>query len=236
MNDVIDYNAELAALAKVGVAREKPSSSNISFKSGMLAYNGAPIPGNALDCIIIASVHANTLYEGRYDPDNLSNPSCWAYGEDEATMAPHPSITNPKHTQCQGCPQNEFGTAENGRGKACKNSRHLALIPAGTEPQDVAVAEVAVARLPVTSVKNYSQYVQKVSALYNRPPLGVITTLSTSPDAKSQFKVNFAVGAMVANELLGQLLAKRESAAASLIRTYEPPVEQAAPTSKKGKY
>jgi hypothetical protein len=236
-NEIIDFNAELAALAKLELAKERPTSSNISFKSGMLAYNGTPIPGNKLDCIIISSTHANTYFPDRYDPDNLSDPVCFAYGDDEATMAPHADSSQPQHTSCYSCPKNAFGSADNGKGKACKNSRHLALIPAGTEAQDIVVAEVAVAKLPVTSVKNFGQYVQKVSALYNRPALGVVTEISLTPDAKSQFKVNFQVQGMVADEMLAPLIGKRADAAASLIRVYAAPVEAApAAPAKKGKY
>jgi len=170
--DIIDFNAELAALAKMEVSRERPATSSISFRSGVLQYNGTPLPGNKLDAIIIASTHANSYYEGKFDPDNVASPVCFSYNDNVAEMVPHPASSKPQADSCAVCPHNQFGSADNGRGKMCKNSRHLALIPSGTEAQDIAVAEVAVARLPVTSGKGFATYVQKLAALYSRPTLG----------------------------------------------------------------
>jgi len=231
--EIANYNEQLAALAKRAVETERPQGSTIGLKAGQLTYQGSPVPGNKLDCIIIASTHANLYYEDRYDPDNLTNPICYAYAEAEGDLRPHPESSKPQHETCKGCPQNEFGSAPNGKGKACKNSRHLVLIPANTAADEVPTAEMAVMKLPVTSVKNYAQYVQKCSTLYNRPPLGVITTVTTTPDAKSQFKVLFQSGELVDGGMIGPLLGKIESATQLLERVYDAPQE--APPAAEGK-
>lgn len=225
--EIINYEEQLAALAKQATAVERASTSTIGTKAGILTYGGQPIPGNKLDCIVLASRHTNLLYEGKFDPNNLSNPVCYAYGEDEKTLAPHPSVLNPVSPTCTGCPKNEWGSDPGGgRGKACKNSRSLAIIPADTKPEDVLTAEIAVLKLPVTSVANWSNYVNKLSTLFHRPPLGIFTEIGTQPDAKSQFKVVFQAKGNVGNDMMPGLLAKIETAIPLLERVYEANAEK----------
>lgn len=227
-NEITNYDEELAKLAKKAVATEKPSTSTISAKAGILAYNGTPVPGNKLDCIIIASTHTNLYYEEKYDPNNIKNPVCFAYCEDPdadgAVMKPHPKSSKPQCDNCADCWANQWNSdPEGGKGKACKNSRTLAILPSGVTAEDVAKAEVATLSLPVMSVaKNWSPYVHKLAALYNRPPLGMITTIGTVPDQKSQFRITFDEVGPVEKELIGSLLQKASGCQKLLEREYEP--------------
>jgi len=234
--EIANYDEMLAAMAKAAVAQEKPTASSIGLKAGQLTYNGDPVPGNKLDCIILASTHTNLYYGSKYDPDKLESPLCYAYGDDESSMAPHPSSSEPQHTECKTCPHNQFGTADNKKGKRCKNARSLALIPAGTTPEDLPTVEMAILKTPVTSGKNWSKYVHSIATLYQRPPLGVITTISTVPDAKSQFKVVFTQGELVSGALLGGLLGKVEAAQQMLQKEYEVSDAPAEPAGGNGKF
>jgi hypothetical protein len=45
--------------------------------------------------------------------------------------------------------------------------------------------------LPVTSVKNYSNYVNVLAASANVPPYAAVVEISVVPDVKSQWKVLF---------------------------------------------
>jgi hypothetical protein len=227
--EIMSIEDQLAALAKASAAAEKPPTSNISFKAGVLAYNGDPVPGNKLDCIIIASTHVNLFYAGKYDPDALASPICYAYGDKDSEMAPHESSAQPQAESCSVCPHNQFGSADNKKGKACKNSRHLALIPASTKPEDVATVEVAISKVPVTSVKAYSTYVHKIRTLYNRPPLGLITEISVTPDVKTQFKVNFVQKELVDTGIIGALIQKSGECMDLLRKEYDVDVDDADP-------
>lgn len=234
--EIIDVEALLAGMAKQATKSEKPSSSVISFKSGMISYNKTPAPGNQMDVIIIASTHTNAYYEGKYDPDNIASPVCFAYSPDGENMSPHPKSSKPQHDNCATCPMNQWKSDPNGgKGKACKNGRSLAVIPADTKPEEVLNAEVAVASLPVTSVANFSNYVNKVATLFNRPPLGLITKLKTTPDMKTQFKVLFENMDLLGADMLVPLIKKAELAAPMLIREYEPNVEVASTDNGKAK-
>lgn len=225
-NEITNYDEELAKLAKAAVAKEKPTSSTLTVKAGILAYNGTAVAGNKLECIIIASTHANLLYEGKYDPNNITNPVCYAYSEDPDTieLKPHPKSSKPQCETCADCWANQWESdPDGGRGKACKNSRVLALIPAGVTAEDVATAEVATLKLPVMSVnKKWAPYVHKVATLYGMPPLAMKTIVGTQPDAKSQFLVTFDDAGVVDKTLIGGLIKKAGEAKLLLEREYEP--------------
>lgn len=240
---VVNYDEELAKMAKAATKVERPETSNIGTKAGVLTYNGDPIPGNKLDCIIIASTHVNLYYEDKYDPNDPKNPVCFAYCEDpdEDVMAPHPASSKPQAETCADCWANRWNSdPEGGRGKACKNSRRLALIPASTTPEDIPSAEVAALNLPVTSGKGWGTYVNKIAQLFARPPLGLITQIGTVPDVKSQFKITFVNQALVGNEMLPGLFEKAKLARPMLEKVYDPNPEEteedkAAKEEKKAK-
>lgn len=224
-NVPVNYEELLAGLAKKATKTEKPATSTINAKAGMLMYNQQPCPGNKLDVIIIASTHANLYYEDKYDPNNPTNPVCYAYSEDpdELEMKPHPKSQKPQSETCATCWANKWESdPEGGRGKACKNSRRLACIPADVAPEDVPTAEVASLTLPVTTVnKNWSPYVHKLATLYNRPPLALKTQLGVVPDAKTQFKITFDDVGAVDISVLGPVIEKSKSARELLEREYE---------------
>ncbi len=220
--EIVNYEELLANMAVVQSTMERPSGTTISTRSGVLSYNGTPCPGNKLPAIIIASVFSNTLYEGRFDPNNLSAPICFAYSENGEDMAPHPASAKPQSETCDLCPNNQWGSdPDGGRGKACKNGRVLALIPGDTKPDAVPTAEIALLKPPVTSIKNYQTYVQKLAAVYNRPPLGVLTEISTVPDQKSQYKVVFTDIGVMDISMIKPILDRVPSALDACQKVYE---------------
>lgn len=218
-----NYDEELAARAKAAKKREKPVVGKITTKAGILKLNGEAAPDNKIHGIILASTHANIFYEDGFDEDNPTNPVCWAYAQDEEELHPHPKATKPQHDgPCATCPQNQWGTAAKGRGKACSNRRRLAVIPPIEHGDDVKDAEVAVLTLPVTSGREWAKYVDKLEGMYNRPPEGVFTVIGSVPDAKSQFKITFAWEGNVPVGALGPVLRRADSAMELLEQCWEP--------------
>lgn len=186
--------AELAAEAKDAAAKERPQVSRISLKSGVMSYGGQAIPGNKLECVIVGGAHRNVFYAGRYDANNIVNPNCFALGEDEDGLVPHENVDSPVASACAKCPNMEWGSDPNGgRGKACKQQRRLLVMPADATASAEAVlkAELAILDLPVTSVRNYSNFVNTVSASVKAPVWAVVCVISVSPNAKTQFQVDF---------------------------------------------
>lgn len=218
--------AKLAEEAKAAAALERPSLSKLSLKSGVLSYGGAPVAGNKMEVLVLSASYLNVYYEGRYDANNIKNPNCFAVSETDEGMSPHDNVANPQHSVCKGCPQNEWGSSPTGgRGKACKEKRRLVLMPATAIEggvDKVKSAELALLDLPVTSVRNYSQFVNTLSVSAGVPPYAAVALLTVVPDAKTQFKVNFQPMRIIpTEELLEAVIARREEALRISLQGYD---------------
>lgn len=192
-----DVLARLAAKAQNVAAAERPSVSKFSTKSGVLAYGGNPLPGNKVDVIVLAAVYRNTWYGTRYDPNNIVNPNCFSMSLSGEDMMPDKIVTDPPSPSCRTCPKAEWKSDPyTGKGKACKETRRLVMIPStvlmeADPAAAIAAAELAIMDLPVTSSKNYSNFVNGLAAAASVPPYAAVTNVSVVPDAKTQFQVKF---------------------------------------------
>jgi hypothetical protein len=193
-NQLALFEDQLAAMALETVKAEQTGAAFLSTKGGALTYRGNVITDNKLACVILSAPVERLYYDSRYDPTKIVGPKCFAIAQIQTGMGPSPSVEKPEHSTCEGCPKNEWGSATNGgKGKACRETRRLLLIPADSIGSAAAVAgaEIAALRPPVTSLKNYSSYAQTLAATLKRPPLAVVTEIAVVPDAKTQFKVEF---------------------------------------------
>ena len=236
----------LAAAAKAAAAQERPSVGRISLKSGVMSYAGTPLAGNKMEAIVLVAGYRNVWYAGRYDANNIVNPNCFALDLSDDGMAPHENVSDPAHTSCHGCPNAEWGSDPNGgRGKACKQTRRLVLLPAtATTPEAIRTAEMALLDLPVTSVKNYSNFVNTLAAGVGVPTWAAVTEISVVPDAKTQFKVSFrALSVLPSNDHIAAVQARMDSAKALVLEPYaetagaddEPPAAAAPKATANGR-
>lgn len=196
-NEIVTFESELALLAEQGIQAEK-SSAGISFittSGGVMKYRDNPIAGNSLDVIVLSSPVERLYYTSRYDPTNNAPPSCFALGSTITGLKPSHLSDSPQSELCETCPKNQWGSATNGgKGKACSEKRRLFLMTADSadSANAVSLGEVAALRIPVTSVKGYSTYVQTVASTVKRPLAAVVTKVSLVPDPKTQFKIVFS--------------------------------------------
>jgi hypothetical protein len=235
---MVKFDAELAALAQQSTALVDSIAQGGSFiktQGGQLQYGGAVIPGNKMNVVVIDHILHNGDYDGAYDPSNPQPPACYAFGRTEAEMQPHEKSTDVRCQQCKGCPQNEFGSADTGRGKHCKNMVRLAVL-AQSDLDDVANAEEAYMHVPPTSIKNWAGYVRQLGEVMKKPPLAVITEISLTPDPKSQFKVNFQlVEEVTDSEVLGQLIEKYKVVSKKIDFPYQEKQEAPAVPARGGR-
>lgn len=250
--EVVDWEAEMRAQAQVAAETQRSSGGGgkfFSFKAGQLTFDDQPLPGNQVAVIILADTMENSWYDGPYDPNTPASPKCFAFGHDESEMEPHEAVDKDAYFErqsptCSECPMNEWGSADTGKGKACKNVMRLAVIPAGQykasgkgrnvaleyepyeEPEHFQKAEVAFMKLPVMSVKNYAKFVKQVAADMGRPPHGVITNIYLEPDPKSQFVVKFELIDAVPTELLPVIMKRHGAEEATIAFPYQPPLEE----------
>lgn len=201
---VAKYDDQLAAMAAAAAEQEANTGGGtfFSIRGGTLKLNDSPLPNNEMAVIIVDSVLENTYYEGDFNSDDPQAPVCFAFGRSDDDIAPHESVKRKQAPTCSECSHAEWGSADRGRGKACRNRRRLALIPAGEidrngdfeaeeNPKHFADAAVAYLALPPTSINGFGAYVKKVAATLQRPPFAVFTKIRVVPDEKTQLKVLF---------------------------------------------
>ena len=248
---VTTWDEELAKQAEIAAGMEANTGAGqfFSVKGGILSWQDSPIPGNTMGVIILDSILENIYYEGRYDPSVPQSPTCFAFGREEKTMAPHKIIVevgSQQHDQCAGCPMNEFGSANIGKGKACRNTRRLGMVSAGTFGKDgkfnltedmeyYETTAVGFMKLPVTSVKGYASFVKQVAGALRRPPFGIVTKVSVVPDATSQFKVVFEPIMSLPNEFMSVIMRRHEEVKSVIDFPYQPNEEDAQPKKQPTK-
>lgn len=222
----------------------------LSVKGGILMLGEQAMPGNQVAVVILDSVHENTYYGIRYDQDNPMPPICYAMARGGDELFPHLDMQKdpyfePQHWDgnfvagCEGCPMNEWGSADQGKGKACQNRRRLTVIPAGyytprkgsrefdlelfDDPKHYQAADPAFLKLPVTSVSNWAKYVNQLAAGPRRPPYGVITRIFVEPHAQFQYQVCFETLDLVPDHIADQVMARNEAAEKMPLSGYAAP-------------
>lgn len=253
---VVNWEDEMAAQAKLAVAAQRKTGGGGNFFSlagGILKFDGSALPGNQMAVVVLADTMENVYYDSAYDANVANSPKCFAFGSHENEMEPHEAVDKEdcferQADTCQECPHNEWGSAEKGKGKACSNVMRLALIPAGIyaakgkgrevsyslekmfeDPAHFKSAEIVYLRVPVTSVKNYSNYVCELDNAMRRPPFGVFTNIWVDKHEKFQLSVNFEAISEVPTALLPIIAPRAATARAGIGFPYSPPVDKAPP-------
>lgn len=182
---VVDANAireQLRAQAAAMNERTNPASGNKIMPGNDKMFklpDGSKVP--ELKAVIVDFVTTHSFYERPFDPKNILPPGCFAVGINPKDLAPTDKSPNKQAEDCQVCPMNEFGSA--GDGKACKNSRRLALLPVNDDGDDVdAEADILIMDVSPTALKGFDSYVQTLARTYQLPPVGFITTITMDPN------------------------------------------------------
>lgn len=234
------WDEELARKAQLSAKMEENSlglGNSISTQGGILAYKDNPIPGNKMNVIVLDAIYANVFYQGAFDPETPENPVCFAFGTEETAMAPHELSTDKQHDKCITCPmggKEAWGSADVGKGKACKNKRRFILLTEDALETGIVDAQAATLMIPVTSVKGWAGYVTNLATSLNKPPMAVITEISLVPNKKSQFEVKFKLVSEIDEEHFEALFAKVDAVQTELYRPYTP-IEDAPPARGAGK-
>lgn len=135
--------------------------------------------GDEIQVVVVDFVTRNTFYAGPYNPNNLAPPECYAIGKNLNEMAPEEDSPAVQADKCVTCPLNQFGSASNGTGKACKNSRELAVLlvdPDNPDAHNAPDAPIYTLSLPPTAIKSFDAAVAYVARSLQGPPLKAILT------------------------------------------------------------
>ena len=173
---------------------------SISTQGARFTFNQDPME-SPIDVVILGAMRMNLYYPGAFDATAMSGPSCYALDlvGDEQGMAPPADLESREHDVCRTCVQNAFGSDDRGRGKACKNTVRLVLLP--WEPgQDLSRIEGARLSVPPTSLANWSSYARKIVTGMERPLFTVVSTIAIEPDSKTQMKLRFNLAAPIGDD------------------------------------
>jgi hypothetical protein len=182
-----------------------------------------------INLVIVDFIAGNSFYDSVYDPNNVTPPACFALGLNPSELVPSKNSPLQQAATCAVCPMNQFGS--DGNGKACKNTRILAVLPPGA----TADTPLWLMKTSPTAVKAFDAYVKSVATTFEVAPVGVVTELSFDP-ASTYPSLRF--GNPAPNEDLALCFGRRKEAMERLLTEpdvsgYEAPAKKAAPPRRR---
>ena len=118
----------------------------------------------------------NEYYEDAYNKDDITPPNCFAIHPEPKQLVPSDNSPDKQCDNCASCPMNQFGSAPTGAGKACKNTRVLAVMPPDADDD----TEIWTLKVSPTAVKAFDSFVAGVNRTFQLPPVGVVVTVGFS--------------------------------------------------------
>lgn len=184
--NIMSIQAELKKINEGMAERVAPASGiSISIKGSEFRLPDGRKTKEPLEVVVVDFAAMNSFYEAKFDAANMTSPVCFAIGQNPLKLVPSDNSTAKQSDECSGCPMNEYGS--DGKGKACKNTRVLAILP----PDGDAETPLWKLSVPPTSIKNWDAYVRSVSSMFQMSPLAVVTTISFD-DTVDYPRLNFS--------------------------------------------
>ena len=195
-------------------------------------------PATSIDAVIIKgnAGFAKVFYLKGYDPESSEKQKPDCYTNDG--VAPATDATNAQSKKCATCAHNQFGSARQGKGKACADTKRLAIAAVDQ------LNEPMLLRIPPASLKPLSEYVKFLDnrgADYDQ----VLTKISFDMEAESpklafkpvgllddatyQAVKEMAITDTVSDIIGGNLGTVHESLAQADVKETAPAVEEDAP-------
>jgi hypothetical protein len=203
---LLDMNKKMAGGGGVG---KRISIRGGKFRMMVDGEQVAVKKGDTLNVVIVnAADIARTYYEGSFDPENPSAPTCWSMD----TRKPSEDVPEDQRQSdtCAACPMNIKGSGQ-GDSRACRFSQRLAVVLEGE------LGTVYQLQVPATSLFGESKgndmalqaYVKFLSA-HNTPAIAVITELRFDEDSTAP-KLYFKPIRGLEEDELREVLEARES-------------------------
>lgn len=156
-------------------------------------------PRSSIEVVIIKAspVISKVYYEKGYDGETSAPPDCWSTNG----QTPDPASAKRQANTCAGCKWNAFGSkiTEAGKaGKACADSKRLAIVPLDDIPNEMFGGPMLL-RVPAASLKEVLAYAQKLSSA-GYPYFAVATRMSFDVEAEYPKLVFNAIRVLDADE------------------------------------
>ena len=113
-------------------------------------------PRNSIELVILkANPHLSKIwYENGYVEGSNAAPDCSAANG----LKPDAGVPKPQHTVCATCPKNQWGSdPRGGKGKACGDSRRLAVVPLQDIPNE-SLGGPLLLRVPAASLQDMAAF------------------------------------------------------------------------------
>ena len=158
---------------------DPPSGYMISTKGKVFTLPDGSSSDGPMICTILDWVTANTYFEGIYNPKEPQPPVCFAIAREPRKATPSMNSPKKQFDRCcgdadnEGCPKNAWGSdPQGGKGKACKNTRRILLVPhdatENTQPWVITASP--------TSLKHFDKYVNTLADVGTHP-IEVVTSV-----------------------------------------------------------
>lgn len=181
---VADSMAKMQAMLAANAEKTAPVGGNairVTQDKQFVLPDGSKTPG-PIQVVIVDFTSMNAFYENDFDKNNIVPPNCFSIGDIPLKMVPSANSPDKQADDCASCPMGAWGSGKNG-GKACKNSRVLAVQLVVPDPENGDVPTVFedtpvwTLKTSPTAIKSFDGYVKNVQRMFNVPPVGVITTV-----------------------------------------------------------
>lgn len=172
-------------------------------------------PRNSIEVVILksATVVSKIFYAGGYVEGSTDAPTCFSTNG----VAPDPGATQKQCASCAACPQNKWGsrkTAAGKDGKACSDSKRLAVAPLADIPNE-AFGGPLLLRVPAASLGDLAAFGEKMAS-WGYPAHSIGVRVSFDP-AESYPKFVFKEIRQLSDDEADVVLAVRDGAAVTRI-------------------
>lgn len=198
-------------------------------------------PASSLQVVIVKSnPHLSKVYyEAGYSEGSDAKPTCYSNNG----VGPAADAQSPQSPTCAVCPHNEWGSRisdSGGKGKACSDSRRIAVCPVGELDRPMLL------RIPAATLRELANYAGNLKRR-NAPYQALVTKLSFDNNVAHP-KLNFkamrwldakewaTVQELMSNPVLDQIVGTGESVAENVktpaAKSVEKPVEKSKEKAK----
>lgn len=174
---IVSIQEQLKAQAAAMAGRIAPPSGvniKITQDKKFQLPDGSKVEG-PLELVVVDFVSRNEFYEGAYDPNQISPPVCFAIHPEPKSLVASDNAPSKQCDDCNSCPMNQFGSS--GKGKACKNTRMLAVLPPDADDS----TPLWLLKVSPTALKGFDAFVSNVNRTYELPPIGVVVSVDFNP-------------------------------------------------------
>lgn len=184
--ELADELAELKGTVNVPTGgRIKPTRSGDFLVPGYGEVE-SPIP-----VVIVDFSSRNEYYPNDWDPKNIQPPLCAAVGRGSNDDLVADEGGQIQADNCAECPFNQWETAKQGRGKACNNTKLVAVLPAGIDINAVKPEKMLTVSVSSSGIKGFDALITQFATKMRNVPRAFQVEMATKP-AGSGWTVTFS--------------------------------------------